>query len=118
MTLLAREPCTFQAVEVRTALREYAFNRNRREAAPPEAAAILRWVKRNTPTMAVWEDADGVEDLLEALDTKLDGTPVAASTVKRNRRILNVMVQYAIRRGVLRARGPVPKPPQRWTSGA
>jgi hypothetical protein len=35
MALLRRQPSTFEPVEVRTALREYAFNRNRRDEAPP-----------------------------------------------------------------------------------
>ncbi|ONK12570.1 tyrosine-type recombinase/integrase [Streptomyces sp. MP131-18] len=108
VALLHKEPTQFEDVQVRTALREYAFNRNQREKAPPEVAATLRWVKRNTRTMAAWEDPEQVEDVLDALALKLDGTPSAASTVKRTRRILNVAMEYAVRRRILPA-NPLPK---------
>ncbi|MGP3970946.1 tyrosine-type recombinase/integrase [Streptomyces sp. 6N223] len=108
VALLSKQPARFDPVEVRTALREYAFNTNRREDAPPEVAAVLRWVRRNTLTMAAWEDAEQVEKVLRALATKLDGTPVAASSVKRHRRVLNVAMIYAVTRGILLA-NPLPK---------
>ncbi|PLW72576.1 tyrosine-type recombinase/integrase [Streptomyces sp. SCUT-3] len=108
VALLRSEPRNFRPVMVRTALREWAFNRNRRDGAPPEVAAVLRWVERNTLTMAAWEDPTKVEEVMEAIATKLDGTPAAASTVKRNRRVLNVALEYAVKRGVLKA-NPLPK---------
>lgn len=108
IALLRTEPSGFRPVAVRTALREWAFNRNRRDSAPEDVAAILRWVERNTLTMAAWEDPAKVEDVLEAIATKLDGKPVAASSVKRYRRILNVAMEYAVTRGVLMA-NPLPK---------
>ncbi len=108
MALLRRQPTQFEPVEVRTALREYAFNRNRRAQAPPRVAATLRWVQRNTPTMAAWEDTETVEDVLATLALKLDGTPVAASSVKRTLRVLNVAMEFAVRRNIL-LDNPLPK---------
>lgn len=50
--LRAPLPSRFAAIDVRTALREFAFNTRRRKEAPQEVTAILRWVERNTLTMA------------------------------------------------------------------
>ncbi|WP_234313585.1 tyrosine-type recombinase/integrase [Streptomyces sp. NBRC 109706] len=108
MALLKKQPVTYQPVAVRTALREYAFNRSRRSQAPDDVVRILEWVRRNTPTMAVWEDPAAVHRLLAALDLKLDGTPVAASSVRRTRRVLNVVLTLAISRRVLHT-NPLPK---------
>ena len=108
VALLRKSPMTFEAVEVRTALREYAFNRNRRTQATARTAAILRWVKNNSPTMAVWEDTEKVEETLAAVVLKLDGKPMAASSVKRTLRILNVLMEHAVRRHVLPG-NPLPK---------
>ncbi|MFI1181334.1 site-specific integrase [Streptomyces sp. NPDC020799] len=95
-------------MDLRTALREFAFNTKRREEAPPEVASILKWVERNTLSMAAWEDPDKVEDVLRAVDTRLDGKRAAASSVKRNRRILNVAMEYAVKHRILRV-NPLPK---------
>lgn len=101
-------PASFRPVDVRTALREFAFNPTRRESAGPEVRTILRWVERNSFTMAVWNEPAKVGEVLDVVATKLDGTQAAASSVKRNRRILNVAMEYAVERGVLRA-NPLPK---------
>ncbi|OXZ00125.1 hypothetical protein BEK98_01865 [Streptomyces diastatochromogenes] len=106
--MLRTSPTTFRPVDVRTALREFAFNTRRREDAPPEVAAILKWVERNALTMAAWEDPAKVDEVLRAVGSKLDGTRAAASSVKRNRRILNVAMEYAVKHRILRA-NPLPK---------
>lgn len=108
VALLRSTPNGFKPVDVRTALREWAFNTKRREDAPPEVAAILKWVERNSLSMAAWEDPAQVDEVLHALSTKLDRSAAAASTVKRNRRILNVAMEYAVKRRILRG-NPLPK---------
>ncbi|MEU2076885.1 hypothetical protein [Streptomyces sp. NPDC013489] len=95
-------------MEVRRALREYAFNTRQREQAPPEVTVILRWVQRNSLTMAAWENEGSVEMALRAAMTKLDGTPVAASTARRNKRVLNVLFEHALKKKVLKE-NPLPK---------
>ncbi|MEV7170763.1 site-specific integrase [Streptomyces sp. NPDC093224] len=102
VALLRSKPTMFDGVDVRRALREYAFNTGRRDEAPPEVAVILRWVQRNSLTMAAWEDEGTVEALLRSVGTKLDGTAAAASSVRRNKRVLNVLIEHAIKRKVLR----------------
>ncbi|MFF1295611.1 MULTISPECIES: tyrosine-type recombinase/integrase [unclassified Streptomyces] len=108
VALLRTPPTAFRPVDVRTALREYAFNARRRQDASPEVATILKWVERNTLTMAAWEDPAKVDEVLQALGSKLDGTRAAASSIKRNRRILNVAMEYAVKHRILRA-NPLPK---------
>ncbi|MER5882579.1 site-specific integrase [Streptomyces sp. NPDC001941] len=108
VALLRSQPSAFAAVDVRTALREFAFNTRRREEAPPEVAVILRWVQRSTLTMAVWEDPAKVDEVLLAVGTLLDGSRAAASSVKRGRRILNVAMEYAVKHQVLKV-NPLPK---------
>ncbi|MFF4230071.1 tyrosine-type recombinase/integrase [Streptomyces sp. NPDC001820] len=101
-------PSRFAPVDARTALREFAYNTRRRPKAPPEVAQILQWVERNSLSMAVWEDRRKVDEVLLALATKLDGTAAAASSVKRNRRILNVALEHAVTHNVLSV-NPLPK---------
>ncbi|MFE4650507.1 tyrosine-type recombinase/integrase [Streptomyces sp. NPDC056707] len=108
IALLRTQPTSFKPIDVRRALREFAFNTRRREEAPPEVAAILKWVQRNTLSMAAWEDPAKVDEVLQASSTLLDGTPAAANSVKRNRRILNVLMEYAVKHRVLRS-NPLPK---------
>ncbi|MET9361947.1 site-specific integrase [Streptomyces sp. NPDC006632] len=108
VALLRTQPTSCTPMDLRTALREYAFNTRRREEAPPEVATILKWVERNTATMATWEDPVKVDAILLSVDTLLDGKRAAASSVKRNRRILNVAMEYAIKHKILRA-NPLPK---------
>ncbi|MFG2285288.1 tyrosine-type recombinase/integrase [Streptomyces sp. NPDC048595] len=108
LLLLRVEPTQYDPVEVRKALREYAFNKNRRDEAPSELRAILAWIRRNSLPMSAWEDTKHVDAVLHALDTRLDGTPAAASSTKRYRRVLNVVLRYAIRQNVL-TDNPLPK---------
>lgn len=106
--LLRAQPTQFDAMAVRTALREWAFNSGRRLDAPRDVVAILRWVERNSLPVSVWEDPEKVDDVLRAIDTRLDGKQAAAWSRKRHRRILNVVMKYAIRRRILRT-NPLPK---------
>ncbi|MFF2306474.1 tyrosine-type recombinase/integrase [Streptomyces sp. NPDC058128] len=108
IALLRSQPTAFKGVDVRWALREYAFNTLRRDHAPPEVAVILRRVERNSLTMAAWEDESTVEAVLRAAGTKLDGTAVAASTARRTKWVLNVLLEHAIKRKVLKE-NPLPK---------
>ncbi|MER8035172.1 tyrosine-type recombinase/integrase [Streptomyces hydrogenans] len=46
--------------------------------------------------------------MLQAAGTKLDGNPVAASTARRTKRALNVLIEHAIKKKVLKE-NPLPK---------
>ncbi|MFB7630429.1 tyrosine-type recombinase/integrase [Streptomyces sp. NPDC056149] len=105
-------PKHFEPVEVRRALREYAFNVRRRtddeNPVPDEVQMILDWVQRNALPMSAWEKTETVDKVVRALGTRLDGTAAAASSVTRNDRIMNLVIGYAIRHSYLRA-NPIPK---------
>lgn len=103
IALFRADTSAFGRVNVRTALREWAFNRDRRENAPANVTAILKWAQRNSHAMSAWNDAATVRQVLTALETKLDGKAVAASSVRRNRAILHNALQYAIELGILDA---------------
>ncbi|WP_306336991.1 tyrosine-type recombinase/integrase [Streptomyces sp. KL118A] len=108
IALLRNQPTQFDPVAVRTALREWAFNTNRRPESPRDVVNILRWIERNSLPVSSWEDAERADDVLYAIDTRLDGKQAAAWSRKRNRRILNVVMKYAVRRRILRT-NPLPK---------
>jgi integrase len=100
IALLRAKPTQYAPAAVRTALREWAFNANRRPDAPRDVVAILRWVERNSLPVSVWEDPEKVDQVLRAIDTRLDGKQAAAWSRRRNRRILNVVMKHAVRRRV------------------
>ncbi|WP_148589279.1 tyrosine-type recombinase/integrase [Streptomyces sp. WAC01526] len=108
LALLHAQPTHFDPVEVRRALREYAFNKNRSDEAPSEIRTILSWIRRNSLPMRAWEDTKHVDNVMLALGTRLDGSRAAASSVNRDRRITNVVLKHAIRQRILRA-NPLPK---------
>lgn len=108
IALLRAQPTQFAPVAVRTALREWAFNATRRADAPRDVVAILRWVERNSLPVSAWEEPERVDEVLRAVDARLDGKQAAAWSRKRHRRILNVVMKHAIRRRVLRT-NPLPK---------
>ncbi|MER5404522.1 site-specific integrase [Streptomyces sp. NPDC002769] len=58
--------------------------------------------------VSAWEDAERADEVLRAVDTRLDGRRAAAWSRKRHRRILNVVMEHAIRRRVPRT-NPLPK---------
>ncbi|MFK0098982.1 tyrosine-type recombinase/integrase [Streptomyces sp. NPDC091040] len=113
IALLRRSaPAHFDPVKVRTALREYAFNVNRRNdpdrPVPDEVQTILDWIERNSLPMSALEKTEHVDKVVTALSTRLDGTRAAASSVIRNDRVMNLVMGYAIRHNYLKS-NPFPK---------
>jgi integrase len=108
-------PAHFDPVEVRRALREYAFNANRRAGKiPADMQVILDWIKRNSLPVSALEKFDNVDKVVTALSTKLDGTAAAASSVIRNERAMNLVMGYAVRHQYLKV-NPLPKGKERAT---
>ncbi|MET7363875.1 tyrosine-type recombinase/integrase [Streptomyces sp. NPDC005562] len=106
--LMNRDPPGVYPRRVRTALSEWAFNTGRRDDVPEDVTALLGWARRHTPTMDAWNDPAAVQDVLLVLGTLLDGRRAAASSVKRHRRVLNLLMKYAIDCGILLV-NPLPK---------
>ncbi|RPE39687.1 phage integrase family protein [Streptomyces sp. Ag109_O5-1] len=107
LALLRKEP-HYEPVAVRRALQQYAFNKNKRDSAPSDMKAMLAFIERNTLSMAAWEDPAKVDDVLTAMETRLDGKAVAASSRRRHRNVLSGIFDHAIKRGVLKT-DPIPR---------
>jgi integrase len=89
------------ALAMRTALRLWGFNAKQRGDCPDAAAAILRWLARNTKPVAALADPVTMRAVLSAAGTLLDGSTAAPSTVRRNRTILHNALEYAVERRLL-----------------
>jgi hypothetical protein len=93
--------------EIRRAVYEWAFVPPRRKAGgpPPELAAAVKWLERNTITLTDLEDRTRGPELvrraLDALALKLDGRPTAAKTIARKRAIFYNALEYAVELGLL-----------------
>lgn len=96
VSLLKNEPHSFKPVQVRTALREFAFNSERRDGASLEVEEILAWVERSAPRMSVWLDTEVISAALDAVGTKLNGRPVAKVSLRRDRTILFGLLKHAV----------------------
>ncbi|MFJ6553418.1 hypothetical protein ACIQNT_14360 [Streptomyces luteogriseus] len=79
VALLRAKPTQFAPAAVRAALREWAFNTNRRPDAPRDVVAIpMGRAKLLARLVSTWEDPEKVEQVLRAIDTRLDGKQAAA----------------------------------------
>ena len=67
---------------MRRALRQWAFNTNRRAECPEDAATILKWLSRNTKPVSALSDPDLMRSVLDAAGTLLDGRPASAWTAQ------------------------------------
>ncbi|AVT32471.1 integrase [Plantactinospora sp. BC1] len=92
---------------LRQALYAWAFVAPRRQAGdpPPEFAAAIRWLERNTVALADFDDPSTGPELtrraLDALALRLDGRPAAPRTVARKRAVFYNALAYAVELGIL-----------------
>lgn len=94
-------PDEFQPVRVRTALRDWAYNKDRRESAPADVVDIIEWTKRNSPSMLAWTDTEVITAALDAIGTLLNGKPAAKSSIRRDRSILHHVLRTAVERNLI-----------------
>lgn len=89
---------------LRAALRRSAFVPPRRaDPLPSETRSALSWARRSSLPLTALEDDKTLRLVLDALATKLDGTPVAPDYFGRRRRVLYNVLKYAVRQGRLSA---------------
>ncbi|WP_034240096.1 tyrosine-type recombinase/integrase [Saccharomonospora iraqiensis] len=87
---------------LRKAMTGWAFNTRRRdEPKPDHIARALRWLTANTAPVSRLDEPAAMRALLEAIATKLDGTPASAKTVARKRAVLHNALEYAVELNVL-----------------
>lgn len=85
------------ALLLRTALCRWGFNTKRRNDpdCPQEVRSALRWVAANSRPVMALADPAALRRVIEAVTSKLDGTPAAPSVASRRRKIINTTLQYA-----------------------
>jgi integrase len=96
---------------IREALYCWAFRG--KEDPPVEIAEVLRWVAGHSRPLADLADQDLMLDMLDAISSKLDGTPAAANTVARKRAVLSNVLDYGVGRGLNTS--PLPAAAKVWT---
>lgn len=84
--------------EIRAALFRWGFNTTQRASAdlPDRVAETLRWVERNTYSVAALDEPEILRSVLNGLTRRLDGRPAAATLVNRKRAVLWNAVEYAV----------------------
>lgn len=99
---------------LRKALSRWAFNTVQRDSAdrPDEVSRALRWARNNTRQVSALRDPEILRSVLDAVATKLDGKPGAASVVSRRRKILITAMGFAVERKILDSN---PIPALKWT---
>ena len=82
---------------LRVALRDYLLPPSRRHLEQPEEAAVaVRWLRRASLPLTDLVEAATVRMAMDAVGLKLDGTPVAATTMRRKRSVFYNVLQYAV----------------------
>jgi integrase len=83
---------------LRSALLRWGFNTKQRDdpACPAEMAEALRWLRQNTKPVYALAEPRVIRAALDAVATKIDGTPAAATTVNRKRAVLSNALSYAV----------------------
>jgi integrase len=89
--------------ERRRALERWAFNASvRKSGEPPEEYALtLAWLQERSLPVARLTDSAVVRLALDALSSKLDGSPAAATTANRKRMVFHQGLEFAAERGLL-----------------
>jgi integrase len=96
-------------VELRAALKRWAFNTNRRDEPnqPAWVSDALRWASSHSRPASALADTDVLRKLIDGLAVRLDDGVRAASVTSRWRKILYNLAEYAVERKVLVA-NPLP----------
>jgi ABC-type nitrate/sulfonate/bicarbonate transport system substrate-binding protein len=86
---------------MRRALITWVFNTPRRTAGPPpdDLKPAVRWLEANTVKLTGLTDPTLVRKALDAIATKLDGAPAAATTIARKRAVFYGALSYGVELG-------------------
>lgn len=103
ISTLRAQPADIASGELRRALREWAFNTERRERAPDDVASVLRWVARNSRSVSDLEDSEALAGLVAALSRKVDGSQAAGKTRQGRRATLHNFAAYTVARNLIEA---------------
>ncbi|MDQ3401817.1 MAG: site-specific integrase [Actinomycetota bacterium] len=101
---------------IRSVLFRWAFNTQRRKDENEKSEAdsrVLMWVSANTRNVHTLGDKRILRPVMDAIASKLDGSPAAATVVNRKRAVLYNALDYAVELEQLEA-NPIPK--LKWTA--
>lgn len=90
-------PARIAGQRLRSALKNWQFTVTQRSAMPQDVTAIIEWVSTHTRPVAVLGDAHTFEGVFSKVVRKLDGKPMAESSYKRYRAIMNNFLAYCVR---------------------
>ncbi|WP_194893743.1 tyrosine-type recombinase/integrase [Catenulispora pinisilvae] len=90
-------PARITGPMVRAALKNWQFTVTQRKNMPKSVAAIIDWVCEHTRPVADLNNADTFEEIFSKIVRKLDGKPMAESSYKRYRAIMNSFLAYSVR---------------------
>ncbi|MFB4264609.1 tyrosine-type recombinase/integrase [Nonomuraea sp. GTA35] len=83
-------------LDLRTAMRRWAFNTKQRDEAPGEIAEVLAWLAKHSRLVSELAEAATVRAVLDAATSRLNGKPAATSTIRRHKTILQNALDYAV----------------------
>lgn len=109
--IVERPPST--DVELRSALSLYGFNTKRRETAPDDVMARLKWLSVHTRPLQDLVLPGMARDVLDAATSRLDGRRAAPDTVRKHRMLLVNALDYAVELDLLESN---PVKALKWTS--
>jgi site-specific recombinase XerD len=89
------------AKALRKALHKWGFNTAHRDSAPDDVQEILSWVARSSKPLGDLAKPETIRAALEAVASKLDGKPAAATYAARRRAVLWNLCEYAVEEGNL-----------------
>lgn len=89
--------------DMRRALEKWTFNKSARDSGevPEQYAVTIAWLRENSVPISRLTDAAVARLALDAISTKLDGKPAAATTANRKRMVFHQALEYAVERGSL-----------------
>jgi integrase len=85
-----------EAKALRNALHKWAFNSARRESAPDDIRALLKWAKASSKPLADLGKPDTMRTVLDAVGSKLDGKPASVTYMARRRAVLWNLCEFAV----------------------
>ncbi|MEV6818571.1 tyrosine-type recombinase/integrase [Nocardiopsis dassonvillei] len=87
---------------LRTALQRWSYNTEHRDSeCPPEIEATIHWIEQNTVDLRALESPSVVRAVLARVSQKKDGTPVAAASAVKAKRVLSHALDHAVECGYL-----------------
>lgn len=103
------------AKEVRSALRQWAYNTKLRTAGevPADVQKTLDWCSRNTVSVRAATEPDRLHRLQRAVTRQLNGEPFAPTVARKTRAVLSNLFDYAQDRGLIDEN---PVATMKWTS--